>query len=59
MNTIDFLIELANTLPSDIIKKTNTQPTIHNAIEMNDSEMLKLLISNKVFYANQTLVTLY
>ncbi len=60
MNTVNFLINLANNLPTaEVISKDSDQVDVINAIEANDGGKIKKLISDKSDYADMTTVTLY
>jgi hypothetical protein len=62
MNIINFLNKLAHEIPGSISSNQAIQSqslVIQNSINTNDSEFLKLLLSNKKYYSTETDVTLY
>lgn len=61
MNIINFLTKLANNLPNSAISCNNImlQQTIQRAIEANDSNMLKMLLTEKISFMNERTVTVY
>ncbi|MDR3490818.1 MAG: hypothetical protein P4M12_02100 [Gammaproteobacteria bacterium] len=61
MSVVDFLIELANSLPNKTVPGENTgmHGDIQKAMEINNSEILKSFISDKKFYANEVHVAVF
>jgi hypothetical protein len=61
MNIVEFLADLANSLPNEPIttEKMKTKTNIKNVIETNNNSLLKSLIPNNISFTHERTVTAY